>query len=80
MRKNIYHIPTETDTTLSLQLSEVTGINSATGGERTYKELAVMLETEIGADGDGYQVTTLNKRGIEELIAKLTELKEQVTY
>ena len=80
MEKQIYQIPTETDTTLSLQLSEVTGINSATGEERTYKELAVMLETELGADRDGYQVTTINKQGIEELIAKLTELKEQVTY
>ena len=49
-------------------------------GKRTYKELVVMLETALGESGDGYQVTTLNKRGIEELIAKLTELKEQVTY
>lgn len=80
MEKKLYQIPTETDTTLSLQLSEVTGINSATGEERTYKELAILLETETGADGDGYQVTTLNKRGIEELIAKLTELKDKVTY
>lgn len=80
MAKNIYHIPTETDTMLSLQLAEITGIDSATDEKRTYKELVVMLETALGESGDGYQVTTLNKRGIEELIAKLTELKEQVTY
>ena len=45
MTKNIYQIPTETDTMLSLQLAEITGIDSATDGKRTYKELVVMLET-----------------------------------
>ena len=74
MNKQIYNIPTKTDTRLTLQIAEVKG-----EGE-TYKELAVMLEIETGTEADGYQVTTLNKRGIDELIAKLTELKEQITY
>lgn len=74
MNKQIYNIPTKTDTLLTLQIAEVKG-----EGE-PYKELALMLETETGTEADGYQVTTLNKRGIDELIAKLTELKEQITY
>lgn len=80
MIRQVYKIPTETDTMLSLQLAEYMTMNSATGEKSPCKELTVLLETELGADGDGYQVTILNKRGIEELIAKLTELKEQVTH
>lgn len=74
-----YKIPTKTDTELSLQLVEVQSGHSSSE-VKTYKELGILLSTEIGARGDGYQITTLNKEGIDTLIERLEEMKEEVTY
>ena len=80
MNKHTYQIHTDSDTHLYLGIAEAKSQNSETGEPEAYKELAIVLQTNTGADGDGEQVTFLSRKDIDELIAKLTELKEQVTY
>jgi hypothetical protein len=80
MNKQIFQIPTEADTHLYLQIAETAICNSETGEQEPHKELALELHTDTGAAADGEQVTFLSKRGIDALIAKLMELKDQITY